>query len=98
MTFYQCTSNLVPQEDGSAIVTTTLCPVSYKCMQSAAKDPNFWINNAIDNRVRIEGENIYKKELDRHLTDGTLPSNVTKQSLILSYEIPVVDESNIITN
>jgi hypothetical protein len=46
-------------------------------------------------RSQVEGERIYKSEIERHLEAGTMPANPTKQSLILAYEIPVQETSNI---
>jgi hypothetical protein len=62
-------------------------------MKIVAKDPKEWIDNAINNRTRIEGEKVYKEELDRHLNNGTMPSNPTKGSFVLAYEIPLVTET-----
>jgi len=69
--------------------------VTTKCMESFCADPEEWIKNAIVARSQVEGERIYKSEMERHLEAGTIPTNPTKESLILDYEIPV---SNIITN
>jgi hypothetical protein len=65
-------------------------------MQSLASDPKGWIENAVHNRARIEGDRIYKSEIERHLEAGTMPTNPTKESLILAYEIPVQETSNIV--
>jgi hypothetical protein len=64
-------------------------------MQSVTPDPKVWIENAVHNRARIEGDRIYKIELERHLEAGTMPANPTKESLILAYEIPVRETSDI---
>ena len=69
--------------------------VTTKCMESFCADPEEWIKNAIVARSQVEGERIYKSEIERHLEAGMMPTNPTKESLILDYEIPV---SNIITN
>jgi len=69
--------------------------VMTKCMTSLSSDPEFWIHNAIRNRCRIEGERIYKEEMDRYLEQGTVPSNSTKSSLILNYTAPVVTETEL---
>lgn len=88
--FLHCTSNIIVNSDLSATVTLELCNVCYKSMQSVTPDPEDWIQNAIHNRARIEGDVIYKKELERHLDNGTMPSNPTKAQLILDYEKPVI--------
>ena len=91
MSFLTCTINFVINEDGTSVFTTKLDRVMTKCMQSLTPYPGDWICNAIHNRARIEGERIYKMELERHLETGTLPTNITIESLILDYEIPVPD-------
>jgi len=63
--------------------------VTTKCMQCVAVDAEDWICNAVHNKARIDGERIYKYELDRHIEAGTMPTNPTKESLILAYEIPL---------
>jgi len=75
-------------EDGSLTVTLNLCPVCYKCMQHVTSDIGGWIENVVQNRSSHEGDEIYRKEVDRHLTNGTLHVGATKQSLILDYQIP----------
>lgn len=93
MSFNTYTSTFTENEDGSSTYTINMSDVTTKCMKIAAHNPKEWIDNAIDNRTRIEGERVYKKELDRHLENGTMPSNPTKGDLILAYEIPVVTET-----
>jgi len=96
MSYLHCTSNIIVNLDQSAIVTLNMCNVCYRSMQSLTVDPEFWICNAVHNRARIEGERIYKSEIERHLEAGTMPANPTKESLILAYEIPVQETSNIV--
>ena len=91
--YLHCTSNVVVNADLSATVTLELCNVCYKSMQSITNDPGHWISNAVHNRARKAGDELYKKELDRHVENGTMPSNPTKGNLILEYQIPVVVES-----
>jgi len=86
--YLNCTSNVIVSENGGAIVTLELCNVCWKSMLSVSSNPGEWINEAVINRARKGGDEIYKKEVDRHLTNGTLPVGATKQSLILDYEIP----------
>lgn len=87
--YLKCVSNVTTLENGGAIVTVELCNVCWKTMSSATPNPEEWINDAIINRCRQEGDEIYKKEVDRHLSNGSLPVGATKQSLILDYEIPI---------
>lgn len=89
MSYLNCTCNLSENEDGGAVCTINMDTVTYKCMKSLAASPEEWIHNAVHNRSRQEGDRIYKSEMERHLEAGTMPTNPTKQSLILDYEIPV---------
>lgn len=89
MSFLNCTTTFVIDEDGSSTFTIHMDDITTKCMQSLTPDPEGWICNAVHNRARIEGERIYKSELDRHIEAGTMPANPTKESLILGYEIAV---------
>ena len=89
MSYSNCTCELSETGEGGAVVTLTMNNVMYKCMKSLADNPEEWIHNAVCNRARIEGDRIYKLEIERHLEDGTMPTNPTKESLILDYEIPI---------
>jgi hypothetical protein len=88
MSFISCTKTFVVNEDGYSKFIINMDNVTTKCMQSLTPDPEFWISNAVENRARIEGERIYRLEMERHIENGTMPQNPTKQSLILAYEIP----------
>jgi hypothetical protein len=85
-----CLTSVNVNEDGSANVSLELCNVCWKSLLSIAPKPDEWIENAVVNRARKAGDDIYKREVDRHLGDGTMPVGATKQSLILDYEIPVI--------
>lgn len=88
MSFLECTTSFVKNADGSSTFTITMDEIMTKCMLVVTSDPKFWIRNAVHTRCRIEGERIYKEEMDRHLDAGTLPANSTKRSLIQNYVIP----------
>lgn len=88
MSFLGSTTSFTNNADGSSTFTITMDETMTKCMKIVCNDPEFWIHNAIHNRCRIEGERIYKEEMERHLDAGTLPANSTKQSLIQNYIIP----------
>lgn len=81
-----CTSNICPNEDHTATLTVNLCPVSYKTLQTYFENPSDWINTLIKDTIEIRSEEIYKKQLDKHISAGNLPENSTKRSIILSYE------------
>lgn len=95
MSFLSSTTSFVNNDNNSSTFTITMDEVMTKCMKSVCSDPEFWIHNAIHNRCRIEGEKIYTVEMEKHLEAGTMPANATKTSLILAYEIPESDTSNI---
>ena len=78
--------------DNSASINIELCNVCYKTMQTISDDPAEWVNYLIKNSIESRAENICNKEIDTHLRNGTMPSSVTKQSLILNH---VVDETHI---
>ena len=81
-----CTSNLVVNENQTASFTIELCDVSYKTLQSVKKDPETWLRAYITNKIDMESNRIYEYQLNKHLTNSTMPANATKKSLILSYE------------
>ena len=93
MSFLNCTKSFTKNEDGYSPFTITMDEVMTKCVTSVCNDPEFWIHNAIHDRCRIEGERIYKEEMDKYLEQGTMPANSTKSSLILNYTAPVVTET-----
>lgn len=95
MSFINYNTSFIKNEDGSSTFTITMDDVTTKCMECVAPNIEVWISNSIDNRARIEGNHIYKSEMERHLEAGTMPSAPTKQSLILAYEIPVVTETEL---
>lgn len=71
-------------DDGSATFTLTTCPVCYKCLEHVTPDVELWLRDIIQCRASHEGDEVYKKELDKHLKEGTLSSDMTKSSLILN--------------
>jgi len=89
MSFLNCETTYVKNDDGVSIFTATMDTLTTKCMESFCTDPEEWIKNAIMARSQVEGDRIYKSELERHIEAGTMPINPTKESLILAYEIPV---------
>ena len=70
MSFNTYTSTFTINEDGTSVYTINMSDVTTKCMQAVSVDPKGWIDNAIDNRTRISGEEIYKQELERHIEAG----------------------------
>ena len=88
MSYLNCQTTFVKNTDGTSSFTATMDAVATKCMECFCADPEEWIKNAIVSRSQHEGDLVYKSELERHLEAGTMPTNPTKESLILAYEIP----------
>jgi len=40
----------------------------------------------VKNSIEYGAESIYKLQLEKHLSEGTMPAGATKEALILSYE------------
>ena len=81
-----CTSNIYPNDDQTVTLSVNLCDVSYKTLQTYFENPSDWINTLIKDTIEIRAEEIYRKQLDKHISAGTLPNDTTKRSIILSYE------------
>ena len=86
MSYLCCTSNVVVNEDQSATVTVELCKLCYKTIQTLHNNPEEWVNSLIKNSIQYRAESIYKSQLEKHLSEGTMPAGATKEALILSYE------------
>lgn len=86
MSYLCCTSNLVVNENQSATITMELCNVCYKTIQTRHTDPEEWVNSLVKNSIEYGAESIYKLQLEKHLSEGTMPAGATKEALILSYE------------
>ena len=88
MSYLNINSSLNENANGSAIITLELCPVAYKSFKHLARSPCFWVENAVKTRVSKEAERIINQETNKHLEKGTMPTNVSKSSLILDAELP----------
>lgn len=86
MSYLCCTSNVVVNEDQSATVTVELCKVCYKTVQTIHDNTEEWVNALIKNSIQSKAEYIYRRQLEKHLSEGTMPAGATKEDLILSYE------------
>ena len=86
MSYLCCTSNLVVNEDQTATITTELCNVCCKTINACFTDPGEWVNMLIKNSIESKARSIYQHQLENHITNGTMPVDATKGSLILSYE------------
>ena len=79
----QCTSNICPNEENTATLTVNLCEVSYKTLQTYFENQSDWMNTLIKDTISIRSEEIYRKQLDKHITGGHLTENATKNTMIL---------------
>jgi len=87
MSYLCCTSNVVVNDDDqSATVTVDLCNVCYKTIQTSFPDPAEWVNNLVKTSIEARADYIYRRQMEKHLAEGTMPAGATKTSLILSYD------------
>jgi len=77
------------KEDGGVDITLHLTPVIYKSLQHICFDVNEYIVNCVYSRSENSIDEIYKKEIEKHITAGTLNADMTKESLVLNAEFPV---------
>lgn len=83
-----CNTTLtVNENDNSAAINISLCNVCYVTMQTISDDPAEWVNYIVKNSIESRAVDICNREIEKHLRNGTMPSNVSKQSLILNHEI-----------
>ena len=88
------------KDDGGVDITLHLTPVIYKSLQHICFDVNEYIVNCVYSRSENSIDEIYKKEIEKHITAGTIKADMTKESLVLNaelpvYETPIFDMSNI---
>lgn len=84
---FNLTVNHVVNDDGSATFTLDMCPVCYKCFKHVTPEIDTWLYDVLECKASHKGDEVYKKELDRHLAAGTLSQDMTKSSLILSSNV-----------
>ena len=87
------------KDDGGVDITLHLTPVIYKSLQHICFDVNEYIVNFVYSRSENSIDEIYKKEIEKHITAGTIKADMTKESLVLNaelpvYETPIFDMSN----
>jgi hypothetical protein len=87
MSAIECTTTYTKNVDNTSTFTITMNDVCTKCMETLCADPEEYIKNAVVTRSETECTRIYQLEMERHLENGTMPSNPTKSSLVLAYEI-----------
>ena len=75
-------------DDGSVDITLHLSPITYKSLQCICCEVDEFIVNFVYSRSVRECDVIYKKELEKHLTAGTITADMTKDSLVLNAELP----------
>ena len=87
MSYFCCTTKFVVNENQSATATIELCDVCYKTIQACTSKPEEWINNIMKNSIQSRGDYICQRQIEKYLSEGTMPANVTKESLISAFEI-----------
>jgi hypothetical protein len=73
-------------EDQSATVTMELCNVCCKTIQTSFSNPEEWVNSLVKTSIESQADFIYRRQMEKHFAEGTMPMGATKESLILSYE------------
>ena len=73
-------------EDQSATVTMELCNVCCKTIQTSFSNPEEWVNSLVKTSIESRADYIYRRQMEKHFVEGTMPAGATKESLILSYE------------
>lgn len=82
------------KDDGVVEITLHLTPVMYKSLEYICSDVNEYIVNCVYSRSEKSIIEIYKKEIEKHITAGTLTADMTKDSLVLNAELPVNEIPN----
>ena len=95
---FNLTVNHVVNDDGSATFTLNMCPVCYKCFQHLTPEIDTWLYDVLECKASHTGDEVYKKELDAHLTAGTLSRDMTKTSLILNSNVNHLTEETLFTS
>tara|TARA_R110001592_G_scaffold18785_2_gene77559 strand:+ start:1432 stop:1767 length:336 start_codon:yes stop_codon:yes gene_type:complete len=76
------------KDDGGVDITLHLTPLMYKSLQHICSDVNMFIVNFVFSRSENSIDEIYKKEIEKHITAGTIKADMTKESLVLNAELP----------
>lgn len=87
------------KDDGGVDLTLHLTPVMYKSLQHICCGVEEFIINFVYSRSENAIDEIYKKEIEKHITAGTITADMTKESLVLNaelpvYQMPIFDMSN----
>ena len=70
-------------EDQSATVTMELCNVCCKTIQTSFSNPEEWVNSLVKTSIESRADYIYRRQMEKHFVEGTMPAGATKESLIL---------------
>lgn len=71
--------------------TITLTDAQYKSLSYVAYDPQEWIENAVYERCRIAGEEIYNNEVQKLIEEGK-PISKDKNEVIMNADIKSAKE------
>ena len=76
------------KDDGGVDITLHLTPVMYKSLEHICSDVNMFIVNFVFSRSENSIDEIYKTEIEKHISAGTITADMTKESLVLNAELP----------
>ena len=87
------------KDNGDVDITLHLTPVMYRSLQHICDDVNKFISNFVYSRSVRSIDEIYKMEIEKHITAGTINANMTKENLVLNAALPfnetlILDASN----
>ena len=87
------------KDNGDVDITLHLTPVMYRSLQHICADVNKFISNFVYSRSERSIDEIYKMEIEKHITAGTINANMTKENLVINADLPfnetvILDASN----
>ena len=80
-------------DDGNTEIIIKLDKIASKAIRVSVTDNvDGWLLALLTMRADTAIDEIYKAEMTRHLQAGTIANGMTKESLVLDYVIPVVED------
>lgn len=83
-----CTVTYTKNSDGSSTCTIQINPIGTKCMEVIAANPEEFVENYFNVRVKNQGEQIIKSTMDSLIEQNKLEEMKSMETTILEYEIP----------
>jgi len=74
-----------------------LCNVCYKTIHTRHTDPEEWVGDLVKNSIQYRADSIYKLQLEKHLSEGTMPAGATEKAYKIRYldtDGNITDEAN----